>query len=178
MRKLFSLLPAGLLLATIFVFFYSVPAFASNQADNPSSTVPGEVVAGHPGSDVQTKKNHEPRSPSFVTCNGANCNDTDPSETGCSLTPDTADIYTIGDSSFKVILRWSGTCKTNWTKAETSGFSAYTIYVQRHDHGLQPWSIKEDYQGGGSYTNQIYSPGPARAAYSVNGGNTVYGPDK
>jgi len=90
-----------------------------------------------------------------VSCYGDYCSGVDPQSSGCSAdgyTVASAGVYGSGGTSI-VELRWSPTCKTNWTRVNWSGWSDI--------RAVQSTGYTQHYSGSnGSYwwTAMIYSP--------------------
>jgi hypothetical protein len=112
-------------------------------------------------------------------CDRQNCDDRDPIQVFCDNR-----YRTVTSASWPtgtVELRWSDDCWTNWTRftpAANQDGVAVQIWVERessnNDGGIGP-KIGGHYgftiqSGVGPYwSNMLYSPGPARACFSVGG---------
>ena len=91
-------------------------------------------------------------------CYGDYCSGKDPEQTGCSADAYTTASARIPGTGAYVELRWSPTCKTNWTRANwypdpsnttISAVQCPTGYTQRGTSG---------YANGYYWTKMIYSP--------------------
>lgn len=99
-----------------------------------------------------------------VGCWGDYCSGTDPSTTGCAADAFTVTAYQTG--TYRMEVRWSPTCKTNWTRltvyphpwqwGATYGLKA----VQDTGYLKQTTAYDRDYATGIQtyWTPQIYSP--------------------
>lgn len=114
------------------------------------------------------------------SCDRQNCDNQDPIQTGCSsnITSVTQATWPTGT----IELRWSTDCWTNWsrfTPSSTSGGVGVHIWVERqsatNDGGIPAkvggkFGFTIDTSVGPYWGNMLYSPGPARACFSVGNG--------
>jgi hypothetical protein len=112
-------------------------------------------------------------------CDRQNCDDQDPIQMYCTnaYRSVTSAVWPTGT----IELRWSDDCWTNWarfTPASGQGGIAVQIWVEResstNDGGIPPkvgghYSFTIDPTVGPYWSNMLYSPGPARACFSVGG---------
>jgi len=117
-------------------------------------------------------------------CSGNACNGVDPMDTNCykdAFTASTRSIYGITGGKKKKIgyvqLRWSPTCRTNWSRVtRTDGYwgEGMVAYITRSD-GLKKSDFHEGYTT--IWSPMVYAPSPycAKAGalidYSVSSGN-------
>ncbi|GLY75234.1 DUF2690 domain-containing protein [Actinoallomurus iriomotensis] len=94
-----------------------------------------------------------------VTCSNYGCDGTDPDETGCTYL-----AYAVFDIN-GLQLMWSPTCKTNWARYYVNPGETAILGVTRQN----PYGYKSlgSSVAGWAYTDQLYSPGPARASVTV-----------
>ena len=106
-----------------------------------------------------------------VSCYGDYCSGQDPSATGCA-----ADAYTVtsyNDSVGSLQLRWSPTCKTNWTRLVVYP-TGHAIFMGGSLWAIQDTGYSQEYNvptnsGGTFWTAMIYSPSHCvKSAYYGN----------
>lgn len=106
------------------------------------------------------------------------CDNKDPIAQGCG-----ADAVTVAGfaPSFPwghIELRWSATCRTNWTRFTANYGAIWDVSVERLSPHLRVGDVVSINAGAQHYTNMVFAPGPAQACTndvsSDNGACTGY----
>lgn len=116
-----------------------------------------------------------------VTCYGDYCSGQDPESTGCSADAFTTTSY--NNSQFSLQVRWSPTCKTNWTRLTmySPGFwgcsSSGQFYAVQQNTNYTKSKYFASYCGDATitkWTPMIYSPVHAVRGKFVDQNNATY----